>query len=104
MSQRAATWALFALWAAFYAWSFIGFQMTEPTGDGFTRGLNRLTGFLGWQTAAGAVAVLVWLNARALPKGSLGHWLSRLPAALAGLLLIAILGIILYARWSHPSA
>jgi hypothetical protein len=58
-------------------WGCPAFALTaEPTGDGFTRGLNRLTGFVGWQAAGMILALIAWLSARALPKGD--------PAAMAG--------------------
>jgi hypothetical protein len=102
MERRKLTWALLTLWAGIYAWSFIVFQITEPTGDSFTRGLNRVTAFLGWQVVAGIVAIAIWRTATAFPKRSLARWLGRLPATLAALLFAAIVGLILYARLSHP--
>ena len=72
------------LWAAAYLWSISILLWTEPTGDGFTRGLNRLTGFLGWQFVAGVVAIVVFVIGRRLPKGG-RRWLSRIPLILASL-------------------
>jgi uncharacterized protein with von Willebrand factor type A (vWA) domain len=37
---------LIAIWGGVFTWSIIGFVTGEPTGDGFTRGLNRITGLL----------------------------------------------------------
>ena len=43
---------LMAIWALVYTASFIAFHVTEPTGDGFLRGANRLVNFLGFQAGA----------------------------------------------------
>ncbi|MEL7029889.1 MAG: hypothetical protein AAGL49_11955, partial [Pseudomonadota bacterium] len=100
---RTLIWALMAVWAGLYAWSFIAFQITAPTDFGFTKGLNRVTTFLGWQAAAGAVGVVVWMMGGAFERGSVGRWLARGPVALAALLVLAIIGLIAYARISDPS-
>ena len=89
---------LLAIWAGLFIWSFIGFSATEPTGDGFTRGFNRVSGFLLWQFAAGIVAVPAYMVGREQPRGSALRWASRLPLALATALLLAIAGVIVWAR------
>ena len=71
-------------WIIAFLWSISILLWTEPTGDGFTRGLNRLTGFLGWQFLAGIVAVVIFVIGRQLPKGW-RRWLSRVPLILASL-------------------
>ncbi|MAZ18820.1 hypothetical protein [Oricola sp.] len=89
---------LLAIWAGLFVWSFIGFSATEPTGDGFTRGFNRVSGFLLWQFAAGIVAVPTYMVGREQARGSALRWASRLPLALATALLLAIGGVIVWAR------
>lgn len=89
---------LLAVWAGLFVWSFIGFSATEPTGDGFTRGFNRVSTFLLWQFAAGIVAVPTYMIGREQARGSAMRWASRLPLALATALLLAITGVILWAR------
>lgn len=49
---------LLLLWALLVAASFVHFALTEKTGSGFTRGMNRLEVFLRWQAAALVVAVV----------------------------------------------
>lgn len=93
------TAVLLAVWAGLFVWSFIGFSITEPTGDSFTRGLNRVTGFLGWQLAAGLVAIPVFVLGRGHPRGSAMRWLSRLPVAAALALLLAIVGFIVWGNY-----
>jgi hypothetical protein len=56
--QAGAVRALAALWLLLFVTSFVAFFVIEPTGDGFTRGLNRLASFLTWQGAAFAPAVI----------------------------------------------
>jgi hypothetical protein len=72
------------------------------TGDSFTRGLNRVTGFFGWQAVAAVLAVGVWTMGNRFPTGSLGRRASRAPAAAAGLIAAGILGIVLYASLVNP--
>lgn len=89
---------LLAVWVGFYVWSFIGFSMTEPTGDGFTRGMNRISTFMLWQFAAGIVAVPVYMVGRSQARGAAMRWASRLPLALAIALIVAIAALIAWAR------
>lgn len=56
--QTVAVRAFAALWLALFVASFIVALTTEPTGDSFTRGLNRLASFMTWQAAAFASAVV----------------------------------------------
>ena len=90
---------LSVLWASVYVISIIVLQTTEPTGDGFTRGLNRLTAFLGWQVFAAVIAVGVWIAGNSLPKGSQARLFSRVPAALATVLILVITGVIIFAGY-----
>lgn len=103
MPAKQLTLILTALWAAAYLASLWGLLATEPTGDGFTRGLNRVTAFVGWQFAAGLIGLGVWLAGRGLPAGSMPRRFSRVPALLGLLLLLAIVGLIAYANLSKPA-
>ncbi|HBS48712.1 MAG TPA: hypothetical protein DEA05_00795 [Rhodobacteraceae bacterium] len=100
MSRPVLTRVLLALWGVTCLASLGYLFLVEPTGDGFTRGLNRITGFLGWQIVAGVLAVLTWWAGRGLPKRGALRWLSRLPGLWALLLVAAIAGLILWARLS----
>lgn len=91
-TKRTLLWSLFALWALTYAWSFVVFQTTEPTGDSFTRGLNRISSFLGWQVSAAVIGIPVWFLGRMYKKTSIASWFTRLPLVLAGLLVVIPLG------------
>ena len=101
--MRRFVWILLAVWLAAYAWSFASFFTVEPTGDGFTRGLNRVTQFFGWQIGAGLIAFIIWQLGRAFERGSAGRWLCRLPIALAAALFAATASLIAWANWAKPS-
>ncbi|SEL10989.1 hypothetical protein SAMN05443999_103326 [Roseovarius azorensis] len=85
---------LFALWTALYAGSFLVTANMPPDGDGFTRGMNRVTLFLQFQLGAGVSAAIAWWTGRLLPRGW-QRWLSRLPAMMtvALFLLIGIMAL-----------
>ena len=97
MTQKTILVVMVALWAAAWGASFLFYVTTEPTGDSFTRGLNRVMAFLGWQFVAAFFAGLVWIVGRQLPRTTLQRWLLRTPALLALLLVAAILGLVAYA-------
>ncbi len=104
MSAQKIAWILLCVWVLVYGGSFVLFIMTEPAGDGFTKGLNRLTTFMGWQFAAGILAIIIWSMGKFFVAGSLGRWLCRLPIALAFALVLFVGGISLYAAIGHPAA
>lgn len=104
MGKRTLTYVLLALWATIYVWSFVSYSITAPTDFGFTRGLNRIGEFLGWQFAAGLVSVLALALSFEFRPRSLARWLVRLPFILALLLLFVILGIVGYAWLGNPAS
>ncbi len=104
MSENRFFFILSGLWALVYMGSIVVLQTTEPTGDGFTRGLNRLTAFLSWQVFAAVIAVGVWIAGNGLPKGSQARLFSRIPAALAAILILVISGVIIFAGYGKPPA
>ncbi len=85
---------LFALWAMAFLYSFVSFTFAVPDGSGFTRGMNRITGFLGWQGIAGLLGICIFGVSRGWPVGSSVRRLGVLPLGLAGLLVAGILGVI----------
>ncbi|MGB5560523.1 MAG: hypothetical protein WBN04_21215 [Paracoccaceae bacterium] len=92
---------LLALWAAAWGYSLVPlFQ--DPTGDGFTRGLNRLRGFLGWQGIAGMIALALWGIGRGFPRRSGIRRISGVPLGMAFALLLVLVGLVLWGRMSHP--
>ncbi len=92
----------FLLWALAFAASFAVVLLVPATGDGFTRGLNRVMGFLGWQAVAAVLALAVWTIGNRLARGSPGRRLSRVPAALAGVLAAGIVALVASAYLRDP--
>lgn len=84
----------FAGWAAAFALSLYLAAGTEPTGDGFTRGLNRIGTFFRWQFLAFALAIVTWISARGRADLSGGmRLMARAPITiqcLLGLLGVAV--------------
>ena len=103
MPRHSWLWALLALWAALYASSFVLSYLTEPTGDSFTRGFNRLSLFLQLQGAACVLAVILWIQGRTVRRGTSLRRLTRLPGILALLLVLALIGIIASAVLTEKS-
>jgi len=92
--------AVWALWLGAVIYSVV-FLLTEPaTGDGFTRGMNRITGFLGWQGVAGTLAVGVWGVGRGFAKGSGARRISAVPLWLALALVLSIVALVVWLRFN----
>ncbi|MGI3183765.1 hypothetical protein [Nioella aestuarii] len=82
-------------WVAIMGISIFGYILTEASGDGFTRGLNRIMVFLGWQIAGLVVALIcLFLRARVEPGRPL-RWVAMVPALVAGAQVLAILSLFL---------
>ncbi|MEL7027306.1 MAG: hypothetical protein AAGO57_08790 [Pseudomonadota bacterium] len=88
---------ILTFWVLAFGWSVFGSWAMEPTGDGFTRGSNRLVNFLGWQAIATCLALAAFGVGRAWPKGSGTRVVSRLPLWLACALAIGLAAYIGYA-------
>lgn len=101
MKRRHWVVLLGGLWAVLYAASFVVAWYTAASGDGFTRGLNRVMVFGQYQIGAGMLAVPVWWLGRTLPR-RWQRWLARAPALLAVALLVLIAGAILAANLNKP--
>lgn len=87
-----------SIWMLCCAGSFAAFTLTEASGDGFTRGINRVSAFLGWQAIAGCLGVWVFSLGRQWPHGSAIRRLTLGPLILALALLAALAGVVLWAR------
>ena len=102
--QLQAVRALAGLWLVVFLVSFAVLILTEPTGDGFTRGLNRLASFMTWQGVAFAPAVVAaYLTYRAAGKAEphskpLGYG----PLATSVLLIALLIGIIAFRVLVQP--
>ena len=97
--NRTVIFVVLGLWAL--AMVLSGLAMTEePTGDGFTRGLNRVSGFVGWQAAGLILALTAWLASRPLEKGDTLRWMARVPGWWAILVLVGLGVLIAISAWS----
>ncbi len=93
-------YASLLVWGALFAWSFAAYLGMEPEGDGFTRGLNRVSHFFGWQIAAMMMALVCYGLARHQPRRSLARRLGHVPLVLAGLLFLGLAGIVAVTLWT----
>lgn len=96
MRSRTLLLVALGLWAAAFVWSYLQLWVTEPTGDGFTRGLNRVTALFGWQLVAAAMAIGIWFAGRKQP--GVNRWLTRAPLLLAAVLPVGMLVLTIYAN------
>ncbi len=92
--------ALFAMWAAAWGYSLVPL-IAEPAEARSAGGLDRLTGFLGWQGIAGMIALALWGMARGLPRRSGIRRISVLPLGMAFALVLALIGVAIWARFGH---
>lgn len=92
---------LFAFWAALVALSFAIYQVTPPSDEGFTRGLNRVLVFFTWQFGALVVAViLAILTGRNRKIGAAGRFLGYAPAIVSFCFFAMAIGFVIYANVS----
>lgn len=96
MAQRTQLVLLVVVWALAFAGSFLHYQLAAPTGDGFTRGFNRIAIFLGWQAISFLLAIITMLVARREEEemttvlSVIGH----VPMVVSGVLLIAFVALV----------
>ena len=102
--SRTVLFLLFA-WVILFALSFILPRTVEATGDGFTRGLNRLSIFFGWQIAAFVVAILTALLSwrRSKPQHRF-KWAGYIPAGTHLGLFLFVVGFVMIGRFNKPPA
>ncbi|MBF9043229.1 hypothetical protein HKCCE4037_07825 [Rhodobacterales bacterium HKCCE4037] len=103
MTRTTLLWIVLGLWLLVMGLSATAFW-AEPTGDGFTRGLNRVTAFFGWQLGAFLLAVVAWITVSPLPRGGLTRWLGRVPLWWTLALVLGMVGIVVYAMIADPGA
>lgn len=93
-------WGLLAAWAVAFAWSILGVIGMDPTGDGFTRGLNRVSHVMAWQALCIALAIAALPVRARLEPGPLRRLL-LVPIALAVLLILAVAALIAWSWLNH---
>jgi cell division protein FtsW (lipid II flippase) len=102
MNRKFLVRLLLVIWLLLFAGSLIVPYFTGTTGDGLTRGLNRIAIFLQFQIAAAFVAMVIWWLGLVFEKKTAARWLSRTPALLAFALFLFIAGLLAYANYSKP--
>lgn len=102
MSGTGIAKSLLAIWAGVYAGSVLQLLLLEPSGDGFTRGLNQIMAFLSWQMLAAILGFTAWFIGRKHNPARGLRILLRLPLILAGLLFGGLILLIAYARLASP--
>lgn len=99
MTRKRLIPTLLILWALLWLGSTVIPIFQAPTGDSFTRGLNRVGTFFGLQIAAGLVGLAI-LALR--PKDGAYRRLAIMPSVMTMLLVLALATIILWARLPKP--
>jgi hypothetical protein len=104
MRSKQIIYGLGGVWLVLFVVSFAMLQSVEPSGSGFTRGLNRIATFLTWQSAAFAAAmVLAWLTRRAAERGVDKIALAGyLPLAVSVFLVGSFIAIVAYRVFVAP--
>ena len=103
MSRRKIGWVFFALWALIYINSIIILVDFGADARTLERGLDRLTGFVGWQIGAGIVAIIVWWSGRFFEKNAVARWIFRVPALLSLALVVLVAGLVVWGSFQRPS-
>jgi hypothetical protein len=101
--QAKIAWGVAAVWLVLFITSFVVLQLTSPTGDGFTRGLNRIVAFMTWQIAALVLAMVgALLTYRFGGGGKHGKVLGYAPLAFSVLLIGLFVAIIAFRVFVQP--
>lgn len=99
---NAAVWLCAVIWVACVAYGFVAFHETAPTGDGFTRGYNRLEAFFQWQLAALLAAtigfVIGHLSSASDGVKRAGRWPLFISGGFFVLVIALFIGAIVFAR------
>lgn len=90
---------LLAIWATLVVLSVVVSALTPATGDGFTRGLNRVYPFIGYQAVAAVIAfVLAFLSRSVRPVSKRWALIGLVPLAVFCLLVLGIIALLVVAR------
>ncbi len=97
-AKRLTMTVFMAAWVMAFAYAFYDFATSPADGDGFVRGLNRVTAYLGWQAIAGMMSVAIAAVGRDWPKGSAVRRLSLIPFGVALLHIGALFAVFIWAQ------
>ncbi|MEM9756313.1 MAG: hypothetical protein AAF914_09975 [Pseudomonadota bacterium] len=94
--HRRTVWILMAVWLVGMVMPDVVLLTADATGEGPSRGANRIAGCLGWQLAGAFVGFLCFVGARAQPEGDLVRRLGLIPplwAVIRALMIAACLAV-----------
>ncbi len=95
--------AALIVWIIFFVLSIIMAGNTEPTGDGFTRGMNRTMVFLQWQAAAFVVSLIAFFMARSKSTNvsQTLRFLGKTPLYTHCVILVFVVCVVLYIMFTN---
>lgn len=105
MASRYVVFAAAGVWLGLFAFSFVVFDTMPPSGDGFSRGMDRAGALLAWQAGAmvAAVAALVFALRQKAPR-EMGVSIAGLaPMIVMALELIAVVALVIWMATRDPS-
>lgn len=82
-ARRLFVTVLGAIWVITFAYAFVAFATTPAMDSGLTRGLNRVTAFLGWQAVAGMVGIAIFALGLRWPRRSPIRRFTKVPVVIA---------------------
>lgn len=102
--MRKPAYFLLLLWLVLFVAAFVAPRFVAPTGDGFTRGLNRLGLFFIWHLAAFLVAIIAavmgWLKYKGVRAAP---WVCSAPLLVHLVLIFLVAGVVIFTRFNKPS-
>lgn len=105
MVSRYMVFASAGLWLALFVLSFVTYSTVEPTGDGFTRGMDRAGAVLAWQAGAmvAAVAAMVFTLRQKGPRGFGVSFAGLAPMVVMVLELIVVVALVIWVATRDPN-
>lgn len=97
--RRMAVIVILTLWLMAFALSFVLFLTTESTGDGFLRGANRVSLFLGWQAIAALLSLAAFGVSRALVGAAGLRRAAVPPLVVSAFVIAAFFGALAWGLW-----
>ena len=90
-------------WVVVFILAFVAPRFIAATGDGFTRGLNRVGAFLMWQLGAFCLSIFLVVIAWSKMQSSKGlKWAFSIPLMIHLLLVVFVIGVIVVANFKKP--
>lgn len=105
MASRYVVFAAAGLWLGFFVISFVVFNATGPSGDGFSRSMDRAGALLAWQSGAmaAALAALAFTLCQKVPRGFGLSFAGLVPMIVMALELIAVVVLAIWMATRDPT-